>query len=78
MRCSSKAAYGFWSGDIADNPLQMLRCVKSGIKQKRVIARSLQGDAAISGRFGTVSTRLLRCARNDERFLITGASRSPH
>jgi hypothetical protein len=59
MWCSSKAAYGFWCGDIADNPLQMLRCGKSGIKQKRVIARSPQGDAAISGRFGTVSTRLL-------------------
>src|SRR5215813_7840836 len=31
-----------------------------------VIARSPSGDAAISSRLGVLSTRLLRCARNDE------------
>src|SRR5207253_975113 len=36
------------------------------IKREAVIARSPPGDAAISGRLGVPSTRLLRCARNDE------------
>jgi hypothetical protein len=37
-------------------------------KIKPVIARSPQGDAAIPSQVCVLSTRLLRCARNDERF----------
>src|ERR1700730_588759 len=38
------------------------------IRYKAVIARSPQGDAAISSQVGALSTRLLRGARYDEPF----------
>ena len=46
----------------------------SQIKYKALIARSPQSDAAISSYVGTLSTRLLRFARNDQEGYVIARS----